>query len=91
MATSGKSAFGATRAPNEAWLAAVEPEPAVEPDLPIVDATHRLPDDRGVRAADKTMSVAMTVKAFARDAGTTGISWSANGAIHRFRAMAAAR
>ena len=31
------SVFGKTRAPNDAWLASVAPEPAIDPALPIID------------------------------------------------------
>ena len=36
-ATTKPNVFGKTRAPNEAWLASVAPEPAIDPALPIID------------------------------------------------------
>lgn len=45
------SPFGATRSygmispPDEAWLARATPEPALEPDLPIIDPHHHLWDN----------------------------------------------
>ena len=34
--------FGRIYAPNEAWLATAEPEPVIDPELPIVDTHHHL-------------------------------------------------
>ena len=34
--------FGRTYPPDEAWLATAEPEPIIEPALPIVDPHHHL-------------------------------------------------
>jgi len=34
--------FGRIYAPDEAWLAAAEPEPIIEPDLPMIDTHHHL-------------------------------------------------
>ena len=36
------TAYGRIRPPNLAWLAQRPPEPALEPDLPIIDAHHHL-------------------------------------------------
>jgi L-fuconolactonase len=38
--------YGRILPPNEAWLASAEPEAAIEPELPIVDAHHHLWDLR---------------------------------------------
>jgi predicted TIM-barrel fold metal-dependent hydrolase len=56
--------FGATRAPNEAWLALAVPEPAIEPELPIVDPhVHFWHHKSGYR---------YFVEEFARDVAASG-------------------
>jgi predicted TIM-barrel fold metal-dependent hydrolase len=37
-----RAAFGRISRPDEAWLARLQPEAAIEPDLPILDAHHHL-------------------------------------------------
>jgi len=41
--------FGKVYLPDEAWLARADPEPVLEPDLPIVDTHHHLWDLPGYR------------------------------------------
>src|SRR5262245_60017761 len=41
--------YGRIYKPDEAWHAKAAPEPALEPDLPIVDAHHHLWDMPGYR------------------------------------------
>src|SRR3954447_2141335 len=41
--------FGRIYRPDEAWLARAEPEPVLEPDLPIIDTHHHLWDMPGYR------------------------------------------
>ncbi len=41
--------FGRIHAPDDAWLARAEPEPILEPELPIIDAHHHLWERRDHR------------------------------------------